>query len=141
MGLLDRAKSIAHQLASSKGLAPLISLDEKGEMETMLEKQLVAFYDENGGRKLLEPDWCIALSAARGTEITQAPRADDELGRIKVQDLLSIRSLLTTGSPQVVVTRNMLPNLATEATKELSRQVNAFVQQAHAPVAQNLTPK
>ncbi len=130
MGLLDRAKSIATQAATSKSAAPLLSLEEKGEMETLLEKQLTAFYDEFGGRKLLEPDWCVVVSAARGTEIMRGERAIDELGRVKVEDLLSIRSLKAAGAPQVVVTRDMLPNIATEATKELSRQINAFAASA-----------
>ena len=133
MGLLDRAKSMANQIAHVKAFAPLLALDEKSEMESLLEKQLETFYDEHGGRKLLEPGWCIAVSAARGTEILQSERADDELGRIRLGDLLSIRGLLTSESPQVVITRNMLANLATEATKELSRQVNEFALRAGKP--------
>lgn len=133
MGLLDRAKSIANQIAHAKAFAPLLAFDEKSEMESLLEKQMLAFYDEHGGRKLLEPDWCITVTAARGTEITKSERAEDELGRVRVGDLLSIRGLLTSESPQVVITRNMLANLATEATKELSRQINELALRASKP--------
>lgn len=133
MGLLDRAKSLAQNAAHSGVLSPLITLDERSELEALLEKQLMAFYSEHGGRKLLEPGWFIVVSAARGTEITRSEPAADELGRIPVGDLLSIRSLLASDSPQVVVTRNMIPNLATEATKALSVQINALAARAVQP--------
>jgi hypothetical protein len=130
MGFLDRAKSAVRVPARHELLRPLLDHDEKSELEALLEQRLFAFHAEHGGRKLLEPGWYIALSAARGADITRGQPADDELARVSVGDLLTIRSLLTSGSPQVVVSRDMVPNLATEATKILSRQINDFAERA-----------
>ncbi|HEX4859151.1 MAG TPA: hypothetical protein VFV17_09030 [Usitatibacteraceae bacterium] len=113
----------------------LITLAEKRELEALIERQLGDFYAKRGGRVFLEPGWGVALSAARGTEITDALPQDDELARVPFRDLLSIRSMLAIDLPTLVISRSMLPNLASEATKELARQVNDLAQAARQPVA------
>jgi hypothetical protein len=130
MGLLDRAKATARSMAQKGLFAPLISTEEKSELEALLETRLMAFYTEHGGRKLLEAGWDIALSAQRGVQILRDAPTDDELARIRVGDLLSIRGLLASDSPQVIVTRNMVPILATEATRALSQRLNEFAEHA-----------
>lgn len=101
-----------------------MSQSEKAELEAIVEKQLHAFYAANGGHSLVEPGWAVSLSAEGGPRITRDPPEQDQLARIEFQSLLSIRSLLATELPHISVSRNMLPNLATEVTRELAHQVN-----------------
>ena len=101
-----------------------MSLTEKIELEGLLEQRLQAFHAAHGGGKFLDPGWAITLTAEHGPRISHDPPATGELARIEFHALLSIRSLLAMEHPELTVTRNMLPNLATEATHQLALQIN-----------------
>lgn len=101
-----------------------MSREEKAELEAQLEEQFQVFYAEHGSRSFLEPDWAIILTAKHGLQITRGLAESEELARVAFQSLLSIRSLLAIGLPHIGVTRDILPKLATEATRELSQQIN-----------------
>jgi hypothetical protein len=122
--LLSRLGPRPPEGATAPEAKALMSRTEKIELEALLEKDLASFHAEHGGRAFLEPGWAITLSAAHGPRVTRDPPEDGQLARIEFQELLSIRSLLTTELPHIAVTHNMLPNLATEATHELALQVN-----------------
>lgn len=108
----------------------LMRLDEKTELETMLEERLRLFYETEGATAFIEPGWAIVLQARRGVMVTQADSSEEDLARVELRTLNSIRSLMATDPPNVAVTRNMLANLATEATRELSTQINRIAEEA-----------
>lgn len=125
---------------SSPDPGRLMSQSEKAELEAIIEKQLQAFYAEHGGHPLVEPGWAVSLSAEGGPRITREPPEQDQLARIEFQSLLSIRSLLATELPHITVSRNMLPNLATEVTRELAHQVNRMAAEISGNTAETRLP-
>jgi len=103
---------------------PLLGPKEKGELETLVYGQLVAYWNAHGSGTLLAPGMSIMLDTS-GPAIVDAVPAD-ALAAIEVRTLFTALCHLSADGPGSMP-RDSLDSLATEATSALAAQVNRLV--------------
>ncbi len=104
--------------------AVFLSQAEKRELERVLIAELTRHYDDHGAVSLLAPDLCILID---GSELVIQPKpqeSSDFLACVEIRSLFSAQCALAVGLEQTALPRDVLPDLATEATSAIAAQVN-----------------
>jgi hypothetical protein len=103
---------------------PLLGPREKGELESLILKELTAYWDAHGSQGLLDPGRGIALDVS-GPLIVDGNNPH-VLAFVEVRTLFTALCHLSADGPGSMP-RDSLASLATEATSSLAAQVNRFV--------------
>jgi hypothetical protein len=103
---------------------PLLGPKEKGELETLVYGQLVAYWNAHGSSGLLAPGMSIVLDTTGPSIEGNVPA--DALAKVEIRTLFTALCHLSADGPGSMP-RDSLDPLATEATSALAAQVNRLV--------------
>lgn len=103
---------------------PLLGPHEKAELEQLVYRQLVEYWNANGSAGLLAPGMSVVLDTS-GPLITGVG-AEHALAAVEIRTLFTALCHLSADGPGSMP-RDSLDSLATEATSSLAAQVNRLV--------------
>jgi hypothetical protein len=103
---------------------PLLGPREKGELESLIRRQLVTYWEAHGSNGLLAPGMTIALDTDGPTIVADGP--GEALAFVEIRTLFTALCHLSADGPGSMP-RDSLDSLATEATSALAAQVNRLV--------------
>ena len=103
---------------------PLLGPKEKGELETLVYRQLVDYWNAHGSSVLLAPGTSIVLDTTGPSIASNVPA--HTLASVEIRTLFTALCHLSADGPGSMP-RDSLDSLATEATSALAAQVNRLV--------------
>jgi hypothetical protein len=108
----------------------IMSRAEKRELELAIRVILFDYYDRAGTGALLEPGVFITLGTEGPVLSHDEAEARAALAYLETRDLPSARALLAVAQGPIVVSRDAVKHLGTEATSLLAQQINNLADQA-----------